>query len=411
MLPSNHTLDLTHEYSLSVSSPMQKIERYGVLALILLVITLFAVGVWGDRPENIEDPVAQGPGVAVNRRVRPRVQPPTAAQIQVPPQVQDSSLPVDPALGMRSTPEATASEHFVPDVQSARLRRAVEIQEHARAQRPATHSLQDKAPEQVLVGDQRSKPGAIQRLPERVHVVRSGDVFSTIVERECGGGRFTGQVMACNPGLDPDRILVGQRIMLPARDGSLVSRVSAVTDTAAARKVLTVTEGSDKSKSSGRVRSLNVYRVQSGDVLSRIISTNCPAGVRLSDVVALNKGMDPNRILVGQELRLPRTAPRSASKSSQGSRPKRTPSAATPSGPTHRVRPGDILGRIATQQGCTLASIVAANPGLDPDRIRVGQVLQLPASSSGIRAQDSPGGAFKLARASGLSGRRWAGVK
>lgn len=390
---------------------MQKIERYGVLALILLVITLFAVGVWGDRPESIEGPVAQGPGEAVKRRVRPRVQPPTVAQAQVPPQVQDSSLPVDPALGMRRTPDTTAGESFVPDPQSARLRRAAKRLEQARAQRPAPHSLQDKAPEQSVVGDQRSKPGAIQSLPERVHVVRSGEVFSTIVERECGGRRFTDQVMACNPGLDPDRILVGQRIMLPARDDSLVSRASAVTETAATHKPLTVAEGSGKSKNSGRVRSLNVYRVQSGDVLSRIISANCPAGVRLSDVVALNKGIDPNRIIVGQELRLPRTAPPSASKSSQGSRPKTTPPARTPSGPTHRVRPGDILGRIATQQGCTVANIVAANPGLDPDRIRVGQVLQLPASSSSIRAQDSPGGAFKLARASGLSGRRWAGVK
>lgn len=378
---------------------MQKIERYGVLALILLVITLIAVGTWGERPESIENQVAQG---------RPEV-----AEAQTPPQTQGSSLPVDPALGARRTPDTTAGAagHFVPDVRAARLRRAVQIQQQARAQRSPTHSLQDKAPEQGLVGDQRSKPGAIQSLPERVHVVRPGEVFSTIVERECGGRRFTGQVMACNPGLDPDRIFVGQRIMLPARDRALVSRGSAVTDTAAARKQPTVVEAFDKPRNSGRVRSLSVYRVQSGDVLSRIISANCPAGVQVSDVLALNKGMDPNRILVGQELRLPRTAPRSASKSNQGNRPKNTPLRRTPSGPTHRVRPGDILGRIATQRGCTVASIVAANSGLDPDRIRVGQVLQLPGSSSNTRAQDSPGGAFTLAQASGLGGRRWPGVK
>ncbi len=392
---------------------MQKIERYGVLALILLVITLIAVGTWGERPESIENQVAQGPEVAVNRRVRPGVQPRAVAEAQVPPQTQGSSLPADPALGMRSTRDTTAGagELRAQDFRSARLRRAAKILQQAQARRPATHSLQDKAPEQGLVGDQRSKPGAIQSLPGRVHVVRSGEVFSTIVERECGGRRFTGQVMACNPGLDPDRIFEGQRIMLPARDSALVSRGSAVTDTAAVRKQPTVVEASDKPETSGRVRSLNVYRVQSGDVLSRIISANCPAGVRLSDVVALNKGMDPNRILVGQELRLPRTAPRSASKSSQRSRPKTTPSARTPSGPTHRVRPGDTLGRIATQQGCTVASIVAANQGLDPDRIRVGQVLQLPGSSSNTRAQDPPGGAFTPAQASGLGGRRWPGVE
>ena len=42
---------------------MQKIERYGVLALLLLVITLVAVGAWGERPGE-ETPVANQPSRA-----------------------------------------------------------------------------------------------------------------------------------------------------------------------------------------------------------------------------------------------------------------------------------------------------------------------------------------------------------
>lgn len=46
---------------------------------------------------------------------------------------------------------------------------------------------------------------------------------------------------------------------------------------------------------------------------------------------------------------------------------------------THTIKKGETLYRISTQYGVTLADIVNANPGLDPDRIQAGQTLVIPA--------------------------------
>jgi N-acetylmuramoyl-L-alanine amidase len=47
-----------------------------------------------------------------------------------------------------------------------------------------------------------------------------------------------------------------------------------------------------------------------------------------------------------------------------------------------QVRPGDTLSALAHQHGTTVDALVAANQLPDPDRIRAGQQLQLPAAPS-----------------------------
>jgi LysM domain len=42
-----------------------------------------------------------------------------------------------------------------------------------------------------------------------------------------------------------------------------------------------------------------------------------------------------------------------------------------------RTKPGDTVGRIAKERGVTLAALMELNPGLDPVRLKVGQVLRL----------------------------------
>ena len=379
---------------------MQKIERYGVLALLLLVITLVAVGAWGERPGE-ETPVANQPSRAqIEQPIGQTAQDPAQG---VAPQVAANRFPADPKLSLMLNPgtQASAESRQTQDASSARVQRALDAMQRAEPQ-PQAQIQEYRRVEPSGAPIDRSIPfNTNPNLPERVHIVRSGEVFSTIVENQCGGRRFNGQVLALNPGLNPDLIQVGQRIMLPVRNVSLETegRMAATSSPRVAPL-----EGTSKptSQPSGRLRSLSVYRVQSGDMLSRIISANCPPGVNLDDVVALNHGMDPNRIFVGQELRLPRSTNRSATPPSSKRAPKETPS-----GPTHRVRSGDVLSRIASEWGCSIASLVSVNPGLNPDRIRVGQLLQLPPRSLGAQLKDAP----RLAKASGLGGRSWSGVK
>jgi len=49
---------------------------------------------------------------------------------------------------------------------------------------------------------------------------------------------------------------------------------------------------------------------------------------------------------------------------------------------THTVQPGDTLARLANRYGVTVDALVAANEIEDPDLIRVGQVLTIPASTA-----------------------------
>ena len=379
---------------------MQKIERYGVLALLLLVITLVAVGAWGERPGE-ETPVANQPSRAqIEQPIRQTAQDPAQG---VAPQVAANRFPADPKLSLmlNTGTQASAESRQTQDASSARVQRALDAMQRAEPQPQAqTQEYRRVEPSGAPI-DRSIQFNTNPNLPERVHIVRSGEVFSTIVENQCGGRRFNGQVLALNPGLNPDRIRVGQRILLPVRNVSLKTEDHMAKTSSPPVAPL---EGNSMptSQPSGRLRSLSVYRVQSGDMLSRIISANCPPGVNLDDVVALNHGMDPNRIFVGQELRLPRSTNRSAAPPSSKRAPKETPS-----GPTHRVRSGDVLSRIASGWGCSIASLVSVNPGLNPDLIRVGQLLQLPPRSLGAQLNDAP----RLAKASGLGGRSWSGVK
>jgi LysM repeat protein len=42
------------------------------------------------------------------------------------------------------------------------------------------------------------------------------------------------------------------------------------------------------------------------------------------------------------------------------------------------VQQGDLLSTIARRFGVTTQQIIAANPGIDADNLRVGQVLRIP---------------------------------
>ena len=58
--------------------------------------------------------------------------------------------------------------------------------------------------------------------------------------------------------------------------------------------------------------------------------------------------------------------------------PAETPVAANRCGFVVIVAPGDTLTRLAVQCGVSVAEIVAVNPGLNPNRIYPGQVIQMP---------------------------------
>jgi len=118
----------------------------------------------------------------------------------------------------------------------------------------------------------------------------------------------------------------------------------------------------------------NSYLVRSGDSLWKIART---LNVSVSDLERVNPGINPKRLLVGKEIRLPResqtvsTALTNTTVSTSSSRPRNYAN-------TYRVQNGDILGRIAENHGVRLHELMSANPTLDPRRLKVGTVVNIP---------------------------------
>ncbi|HEX9794865.1 MAG TPA: LysM peptidoglycan-binding domain-containing protein, partial [Planctomycetota bacterium] len=50
---------------------------------------------------------------------------------------------------------------------------------------------------------------------ERTYTVRAGDILGAIAQRECGSAAFQDRILALNPGVDADRLKIGQLLRLP----------------------------------------------------------------------------------------------------------------------------------------------------------------------------------------------------
>ena len=105
----------------------------------------------------------------------------------------------------------------------------------------------------------------------------------------------------------------------------------------------------------------NTYVVQPGDTLRSIARA---LDVRLIDLYRLNPGVDWRNLRVGQILNVPAPAEPP---------PPEPPADAE----FYVVQAGDTLYAIARAHGLTLGEIFDLNPGIDPQALRVGQVIRV----------------------------------
>ena len=125
------------------------------------------------------------------------------------------------------------------------------------------------------------------------------------------------------------------------------------------------------------------YTVQWGDWLNKIAAQ---FGVTSQALIAANPGINPNYITPGQVLNIP-----GGSSSGQTPAPAVTPVANPPaSNPsTYTVQRGDWIYALARRFGVSVAALVGANPGINPNLLYPGQVLRIPGGSSGTTPPDS----------------------
>lgn len=112
------------------------------------------------------------------------------------------------------------------------------------------------------------------------------------------------------------------------------------------------------------------YKIQPGDSLGAIATS---FGVTTAELVAANKITDPNHILAGALLTIPAHSATTATTAKSTS----TTVKSTAKG-TYTVKTGDTLTSIAAKFTVSVQALETANKITDPNRIYVGQVLQIP---------------------------------
>lgn len=100
------------------------------------------------------------------------------------------------------------------------------------------------------------------------------------------------------------------------------------------------------------------YTIQAGDTIYRIAGR---LGTTVAAILALNPGINPNALQIGQQICVPGAAP-----------------PPTCTGTTYTIRPGDTFYAIAARYGISLQALIAANPDVDPNRLVVGQTICIP---------------------------------
>lgn len=224
------------------------------------------------------------------------------------------------------TPPAAATQVTLPGVTGAQTTPATVV--------GATPTA--PAPQPVVVNPEGQ--GGASGGASFTYTVQAGDTLAAIAARY---DVTQAAIVQLNALADPDALTVGQQLKIPG--------AAPATDTGTS-----TTTGSTA-----------IYVVQSGDTLAAIARR---FGTTTAELVRLNGLADPDRLSIGQQLKVP----------SSGSGTEPATGGASGQQQTHVVAAGETLLKIAQRYGVTVKAIQDANNLPDPDRIYVGQKLVIP---------------------------------
>jgi peptidoglycan endopeptidase LytF len=168
-------------------------------------------------------------------------------------------------------------------------------------------------------------PGTVQ------YTIQAGDTLYGLARRY---GTTVAAILAANPGLDPMSLQVARIICIPRLP------------------VFPSCPGG------------NYYVVRRGDTMYAIAGR---MNVTLTDLIAANPAVNPNTLAIGQVLCIPSPAPQ----------PGTCPSGST----AYTVIAGDTMYAIALKHNVGLNELIAANPGVDPNVLTIGQTLCIPGAA------------------------------
>jgi len=159
-----------------------------------------------------------------------------------------------------------------------------------------------------------------------LYTIQAGDTFFLLSQR------FNvplNAILAANPGVDPNNLQIGQRVCIPGTTPPPPGCTGFI------------------------------YVIQSGDTFFLLSQR---FNVPLNAILAANPGVDPNNLQIGQRVCIPGTTP--------------PPPPCT--GFLYTVQQGDTFFLLSQRFHVPLNAIIAANPGVDPNNLQVGQRVCIP---------------------------------
>ena len=273
---------------------MQRIERYGVIALVFLLVTIVAVSLWGERKKT------DGWFSFLKRdskasRVEALLADASTADDGAVPVAQRNlvhgSLPLSESewkgVGQQAFdgPDPAPREYRDQPVhETGSIVPPEPLPEHSSAYAP--ESRRDVEAQVPFTA------------PASEYTIRPGDTLSQIAQRELGTKNRWRELLELNPGIDPAKLPVGTKIRLTGAGASKPVATPQKTEPklAAAKP----SPASTPSPAGGRS-----YSVRSGDTLSQIAQRELGSKDRWRELVELNPGLDPAKLHVGTSIRLP----------------------------------------------------------------------------------------------------------
>ncbi len=132
--------------------------------------------------------------------------------------------------------------------------------------------------------------GSTIRLPsgDRQYVVAANDSCYTLARKFYGDGKYMNLIVQANPDINPDRLSIGQKLVIPKRVG--------------AARPLTSSAGL-KAPTAGPGQ--KVYTIADGDLLGSIAKREYGSAKYWPAIVKANPGLNPNRLPIGSKILLP----------------------------------------------------------------------------------------------------------
>jgi LysM repeat protein len=281
----------------------------------------------------------------------------------------------------------------------------------------ATLAAADKAP--AARSEQPDRPARPEQAGRAasVHVVAEGDNFWNVARRY---DVTVAALTAVNPSADPTRLRIGQELAVPDAAAAQASVMAAAPAVEASEQRYVVADGDNLWSIARRLgidvdrltqanRTVDPLRLRPGQVLSlpgvARADRDRPApvrkaeegavlgdaglypvakgdtlwalsrrfGVDLETLLSVNGEVDPSHMHVGQLVTIPGGGPMASAEAL-----------------VFPVGAGDTLWSIARRFDISVEALAAANPGVDPLRLREGQTLRVPSSLAAVAASASP---------------------